>query len=233
MISFYDRAYMAERLCDLIAAQLELGVARSGRARLAVSGGSTPALLYDRLSRQALAWKNVSVHLVDERWTPPHSPGSNETFVRQTLLQNQAVDASFEGFWREGASPLVAGAQAHAALKDQDAMFDVVILGMGDDGHTASWFPHADGLAQALSEARDAPFACTVRAKPSAVAGDHLDRVTLSLRAVKSAKIICLMIQGESKKAAFNAAAVGGPFEDAPVRAILKARPDLWVAWAP
>ena len=108
--------------------------------------------------------------------------------------------------------------------------FDAVILGMGEDGHTASWFPRAFGLDRALgSDDR----VCAVRAEKSAVTGDEVDRMTLTLSAIRDATVIVLAIAGESKRLAFANASEAGPVEAMPVRAIMRARPDLWACWAP
>jgi 6-phosphogluconolactonase len=101
---------------------------------------------------------------------------------------------------------------------------------MGPDGHTASWFPYADGLGDALHSEK--PL-CAVDAQQSNVTGKHVRRMTLTLDAVKSARFIALMIAGEEKRNAYIKALEDGPVEAMPVRAILKARPDLWTVWAP
>jgi 6-phosphogluconolactonase len=109
--------------------------------------------------------------------------------------------------------------------------FDVVILGMGADGHTASWFPGADGLGAALDE--KAPDIVAVRAKQSLITGEHIDRLTLSLRAIRDARVIILLISGNEKRRAFERACGEGGVDEMPVRAIIRARPDMWVCWAP
>ncbi len=231
LIEFSSQPAMAVRLADLVALALDRAVAAQGLASLALSGGSTPAPLYQALAVRKIDWPNVAATLVDERLTPPSAPGSNETFIRTNFLKGEAARARFVGLWSDAPTLEAAGAEAASRVESVIRPFDVVVLGMGVDGHTASWFPHADGLVGAL--APNAPLAVAVRARASASAGEHLQRITLSLRAIKDARLIVLMITGADKRRAFDAARAAGPVEDAPVRAIFAARPDLWACWAP
>ena len=230
MIHFASREAMAARLADVIEAQLARALAETGDAQFALSGGSTPAALHRELAGRRLDWERVTATLVDERWVPPGAKGSNESFVRETLAIGAAEKVKVVGMWRDLASPAAALGEVEEAFAAGRRPFDVVLLGMGPDGHTASWFPHADGLDEALhSEAQ----LCAVTAKPSDVVGDFRQRMTLTLKAIADARFICLMIAGEAKRATFEEAAAGGDVETMPVRAILERRPDLWVAWAP
>jgi 6-phosphogluconolactonase len=229
-ISFASAAAMAARLADMIEAQLARAIAERGAASFAISGGSTPAGLYKALSARALDWSRVTAVLVDERWVAPGEEGSNETFIRKTLMQNQAAALNLVGLWSDAPTPAQGLATAAARLEGMSQPFDAVVLGMGPDGHTASWFPYADGLGDALHSEK--PL-CAVDAQQSNVTGKHVRRMTLTLDAVKSARFIALMIAGEEKRNAYIKALEDGPVEAMPVRAILKARPDLWTVWAP
>lgn len=231
LIVFGSREAMADRLAELVQAVVAGAVGERGEAALALSGGSTPALLYKRLSAtHPDLWSKADVTLVDERWTPPGADGSNETFIREALGVDENPPRRFLGLWSEAPAPEDGAAAASAQVAKLKSPLDVAILGMGDDGHTASWFPHAQGLEDALSHDEKVVH---VRAKPSAVTGDHLDRLTLTLGAVANAKLICLVLHGGSKRATFETVLEDGPIDDMPVRAILRARPDLWVCWAP
>src|SRR5690606_21759857 len=108
--------------------------------------------------------------------------------------------------------------------------FDVVILGLGPDGHTASWFPHAEGLSRALSEKR---HVVAIRTPDTPVAAGFRDRMTLTLQAVADARRILLLMSGADKREAYEKACGAGPVEEMPARAILRARPDIWACWAP
>lgn len=231
LIAFASREAMADRLADVIEAVLGRALAERGSAALAVSGGRTPAELYEALSHRKLDWRRVSAVLVDERWVPPGAEGSSETFVHGSLAQNEAAGLNLIGLWSDAPSPAVGLPAAAARLAQTAERFDAVVLGMGVDGHTASWFPHAAGLSEALRE--EGVRLAAVKARPSAVAGAHLERLTLTLDALKDARFICLLMNGLEKRATFDKALKEGPVEDMPVRAILRARPDLWASWAP
>ena len=222
LIEFASREAMAARIADLIEARLDSGGA------LAVSGGSTPKTLYEGLASRKLPWSEIDVVLVDERWVNASHPRSNEAFVRKAFAR--ANGAPITGLYNNANGPSDGVVDIATDLERIRIPFDAVILGMGDDGHTASWFPHAAGLETALSSNG---MVCAVRAKRSDITGEEVDRMTLTLAAIKDAKVIVLLLAGTSKRATFEEALRDGPVEDMPVRAILRARPDLWVCWAP
>jgi len=227
LIAFESGAAMAARLADLMGVALSCAVAERGLATMALSGGSTPEALYRGLAARDLDWPNIALTLVDERMTPPGSRGSNETFVRDTLLRKDAAAMRFAPLWSDTA-PAEAAAAAARRLADFPRPFDVVTLGVGTDGHTASFFPHAENLAAAL--APDAPAVVAVRAPEGGVAGVHRDRLTLALREIIAARLIILLASGAAKRAVLEAALAGA---DLPVRHVLAARPDVWVCWHP
>jgi 6-phosphogluconolactonase len=231
LIAFASSEAMAERLADVVAIALDRGVAAQGLATIALSGGATPAALYDGLSRKDVDWSNVASTLVDERWIAPSHPASNEGFIRRTLLRNRASAARFVGLWSTAPNTEAGAAVANDRIGGLVRPFEVVILGIGVDGHTASWFPHAQGLATALGDS--APAVAAVKAKKSAVTGDHVERLTLSLRAICDARLVILLMSGDDKRRAFAQACGEGAVDDMPVRAILRARPDIWACWAP
>lgn len=241
LIRFADRQAMASRVADLVAAALRAGMGAPGNgepgavtqpARLLVSGGSTPAALYRELANRTLAWADVAVGLVDERWVPPSADGSNEAFVRETLLTHKARAASFIGMWHDDATPLDAAADV-AHRYAGFARSDCIILGMGNDGHTASWFPRADGLDRALDDDAAAPLVTAVRAHESDITGAYLDRMTVTLKTVLGARLCILLLTGDEKKQVFESALDATSAAAMPVRALLAARKDLWVCWAP
>lgn len=227
LIRFEDAAAAAARIADLIALQLACGVAERGLATMALSGGSTPAPLYRALAERDADWPNIAATLVDERMTPPGSAGSNETFLRTTLLTGAAASIRFTPLFSH-ATPAAAAEAASRALQPLVRPFDIVVLGMGADGHTASFFPQADNLGAAMSPTASPVVA--IRARKSAATGEHLDRLTLALREIVAARRIVLLISGEEKRAIFERASTG---EDFPVSLVLRARPDIWACWHP
>jgi 6-phosphogluconolactonase len=200
-------------------------VARLG-ASLVVSGGTTPAALFDVLARREAPWKDVTVTLADERWVDPASPRSNEHLVRTRLLVEKAAAARFVPLKTAAARARDAQGAVNAAIAAIARPFDVMLLGLGDDGHTASLIPGADGLARALDTANPA----LVRA----VAPPGLEeRMTLTLRALLETRWIALLIQGAAKRAAYDKAMAGQDVAQAPVRAVLhQDRVPVSVFWA-
>ncbi len=220
---------MVEKLSDMLTGAIEA----KGKASLMVSGGSTPGLAYEALSRRELDWASIMVGLVDERWVDPSDPASNERLIRKTLLQNQASAATFLPMKTDDPVPSIAvdeiSASYTAALD-----FDAITLGMGPDGHTASWFPGAKGLSEAMSPA-GRQIVAAINADEAEVAGDHPLRMTLTANAINTASVACLLLFGEDKRRVFEAAAEGSFGETGlPVsQAIADLESRLHVYWGP
>lgn len=224
---FADKQQLADALADAVAADLKAGVAARGIAALAVSGGSTPARFFAALSqRDDVAWDKVAVTLVDERWVDETSERSNARLVRANLLQGRAALATFVPLYQGGDHPDAAGlARTNAALA-KVPVFDAAILGMGNDGHTASFFPGGDTLSEAL----------TVEGPVIAInaPGAGEPRVTLTLRRLLAAKALYVHIEGDEKVKTLEKALGDGPVEDMPVRAILReTKTPLTIFWCP
>jgi|SRR5690554_288862 len=200
-------------------------------ASFLVSGGSSPAPIYKRLSEADLAWDNIKIALVDERWVDFDHDKSNEAFIVKTLLQNGATNAKLVGMKNNAATPAEGLVQCEEAYQSLPSPFDVTVLGMGPDGHTASLFPHAEGLDEALSTKA---LCSAITAKQSAVTGDCVERMTLSLAGIVNSKHVLLLISGEEKLATYRAALADGDVADMPVRAILRQNDvPVTVYWAP
>lgn len=199
VLTIHDNAAsLAGKLAAAVAARLEAAIAERGRASLAVSGGRTPAAFFDALSRQEIAWDRVDVTLVDERFVAETSERSNARLVRERLLVNQAAAARFHPLWRDDRTVEAAAFHADGELYPLVRRLDVVVLGMGEDGHVASYFPDAAAYEK-LFLACDAVMA--VRA-PSA--GE--ERLTISPRLIANAGAIFLHFEGQAKKDLFDAA---------------------------
>lgn len=220
---------LAEGLAAGIAAVLAGGIATRGEAILAVSGGSTPKRLFQILSQAEIDWSRVSVLLVDERYVPATHERSNTRLVRENLLQNRASKARIEPFHLDGLDPNEAAERLSPHLRALARPFDVVVLGMGTDGHTASFFPGADRLAQALDPAGSEPV-IAIEAP-----GADEPRLTLTLPWLADARLLALHIEGEEKRRVLERALEDGAAEELPVRAVLRAERDepLQVFWAP
>ena len=217
---FTDGGALALAFADWSADILHQAIAARGAALLAVSGGATPARYFLALSKCPLDWSRISITLVDERRVPDDSARSNARLVRAQLLQNRAVAASFVPLAdsRLTAEQELISAQARIATLPLPA--DLVVLGMGEDGHTASWFPHAQGLAEAMDPAARALVA------PITPPGALEPRLTLTGRIILRARKLALQIEGPAKIATLKRALELGPVEDMPIRAPLRQSTD-------
>ena len=210
----------AAEIGDALRADIEL----RGNARLLLSGGTTPAPVYQALAELPLDWTKLEVGLVDERWLSPQDSDSNAYLVRQSFLE-RAEGARFEPLVRVG-KPLqdcVHAANLHAQHAPAACM---AVLGMGGDGHTASFFPDADNLPALLD-----PASQRIVLPVHAPSGGE-PRLTLSMARIIAAGFIALHIEGEDKLTAFENAM--GPGKHKPIRAVIDASPKpVEVFWAP
>lgn len=215
--AFRDAAELDRALARHVAVRLVLGIAARGVATLAVSGGRTPVGFFEELSREPLAWSRVSVTLADERWVDPEHPDSNERLVRTHLLKNAAAAARFVPLKNAAATPEAGAGAAAAALHELPLPFEVAVLGMGEDGHTASLFPGAAELAAGLGAAASP---CLAVNPPEAA---H-PRLSLTLGALLNSHHIVVQIAGEAKLGVIRRAFQAGPAAELPIRAIIHQR---------
>jgi 6-phosphogluconolactonase len=227
--SYTSSEDLAEALAAGVAAVLAGAIATRGAATLAVSGGSTPKRFFERLAETEIDWGCVTVTLVDERWVPETDERSNAAMVRRHLLTGHAAKAQFLPFYLEAPAPEDVADELRMRFLRLARPFDVTVLGMGADGHTASFFPGADHLDRAIDPDTDEPVAL-IRA-PAAVE----PRVTLTLPLIVDTRFLALHIEGDEKLAVYEAALQPGPVDKMPVRAVLRAPRDelLAVFWAP
>ena len=220
------RDELASALAAATAGRLAKAIAERGTALLAVSGGTTPAKFFAALSVETIDWEKVTVTLVDERFVPTASPRSNAALVAANLLQNRAAAASFVPLYHEAEGIEAAAALADGALRKLAWPLDAAVLGMGNDGHTASFFPDASNLAQLLEPAASE----TVLPVHAPSAGEP--RLTLPMARIVAARFLALHIEGAEKRISFEAAMETGATK--PIRVVIDASPrPVEVFWAP
>ncbi len=223
-----DGAAAAGALAQRIAAALATGIGARGRASLVVSGGQSPILLFESLRSRSIDWSRVFITLADERWVPLSDAASNEKSVRDHLCKEAAAGATFVGLKNDAATPQLGAAAAWERIAALPRPFDVVVLGMGDDGHTASLFPGSPDLATALDTA--APPGCIGMLSPGAPQA----RLSLNLSALLDSRQLFLLLNGAAKWQVYAAASGPGPAEAMPVRTVLRQqRTPLDVIWSP
>jgi 6-phosphogluconolactonase len=213
-------AAAAQRISDA----LQRGIAERRAGCAALSGGSTPGPAYTLLAKQSLDWSKVTFALVDERAAPPDDPASNEGLLRRTLAPALAHGATL--------APLYAATPAAPQIADTlyaPLTVDIALMGMGEDGHTASWFPNGLGLTEALDpDSRRIVIQTFAKNAPGSAV-----RFTLTRAAIMRARSVVLLITGENKRDVLERA-LSGPIEDMPVAALFtdpSRQPE--VIWAP
>ena len=216
---------LAVSLAKNIAEQLTQALMIRPRASLAVSGGRTPLAMLEQLSLEGVDWHRVDITLADERWVDEQSSASNGALVRSSLLQNNAKSATFFPLFNAHESPHLGQKHCQTQLQGMSWPLDVLVLGMGNDGHTASLFPQCPQLHQALS----APVSqqCIDTQAPVA----PTQRMTLTGPTLTNARHKHLHIEGSEKHRVLQQAmALADPFK-MPIFALLKT--PLTIHWCP
>lgn len=219
---FGEQNQLVSELANVIQSEIKLSIEKNGRAIVAVSGGSTPKPLFIELAQRDIDWAKVIITLVDERWVSSEHPLSNAAFLDKHLLSALPSAVSFVSLYHDAVdceSSLqfvlehyceVTGSSIHSP-----APFDVVILGMGNDGHTASFFPDAENIAD-LVDPNSAQFlhSCT---SPTT----QVPRVTWSLSQLLSTQKLILHIVGEAKNTVFQTALKDSDAIELPIRSVI------------
>ena len=228
MHAFANGAELAGKLADKVAETLSAAIATRGSASIAVSGGSTPKAFFQALSSRSIDWDKVTVTLVDERFVPADNPRSNHLLVQENLLKDKAAAARFLPLYQAAASVEEAAVIATEETKAIGHPFDVAILGMGNDGHTASFFPGGSNLNTALDPNTPRGI-ITMEAE-----GAGEPRLTFTFSSLQDARLLVLHIEGEGKKDVLAKAEAAGEETEMPIRAMLRrAASPVEIYWAP
>ena len=227
MNEFISREALDSKLSDEVASILAEAVRLKGKASIAVSGGSTPKGFFKALSQVDLPWDKITITLADERWVNIDSDASNTRLVHENLLQNKAKNAKFFHLKQGKELSVETLEDLNLAAKTALLPLDVLILGMGEDGHTASLFPCSDEIISALDiNNPNALMAVVPKTAPHT-------RITFSFASLITSNNTFLHISGNAKKDVLNKALAGNDKFVMPIRAFLQ-QPDLntQVYWA-
>ncbi|OEY71030.1 6-phosphogluconolactonase [Rheinheimera salexigens] len=217
---FADSAALNKQFAAQLVEILQQAISQRGEAILVVSGGRTPQALFQQLSQADLAWDKVTITLADDRWLADDQADSNERLVKASLLQNRAANAKFISLYAKADSAFT-GVTAVLPRIAVLPTFDAVILGMGEDGHTASLFPCSEQINEGLAE--DAPAVLAV--KPSTA---PYERISLSKSRLENTRHLFLHLVGAGKKTVLDQAMADNDVKSMPIRAFLQ-HPQLTV----
>ncbi len=210
-LTFANRCDQAAALATVVASDLGVVIAARGRASLAVPGGTTPTAFLQALSQAQLDWSSVHVTLTDERCLPRTSARSNQKLLSENLLRNRAAAAHFLPLYGEDLDH----DQVASRLERELLPLDVCVVGMGEDGHTASLFPGAEGLEEALADTAPPLLKLTAPGAPE-------PRVSLSAAVLRQVRKAYVLIVGTAKQVALQRALAEGPTAEAPIRVVLR-----------
>jgi 6-phosphogluconolactonase len=218
---------LASSLAQSIAADLRVAIAARGKASLVVSGGRTPAVMFAVLGQYELAWNKVWITLTDERWVDAHHADSNEAMLHRTLLQQHAAAAHLVPLKNAATTAKEGEAESGKNINAMPRPFDVVVLGMGDDGHFASLFPQAPQLSHGLDLANK-NFCIAV----DPITAPHA-RMSLTLATLLASRRIVIQLLGEGKWQVYQRALQAGEATELPIRAVLnQTKTAVEVYWA-
>lgn len=229
-----DAQSLAENLAGELAVHINDAIRKNGNAVIAFSGGSTPKPMFQALAEHDIEWAKVVITLVDERWVPESHALSNAAFLKQYLLDLLPAETRFVPLYQavqtvEASYPLVLVDYCNAtgSQVSDPRPFDIVVLGMGGDGHTASFFPDADNVAELVAINNTQPLLTCQ--SPST----QVERITWSLPVLLNTSFLALHFTGSGKLSVFDQAVDGGEVGELPIRcAIFQNRIPLHVYYA-
>ena len=233
---FADRDALITQLATDCRQYLQQALERRGTASLMVSGGSSPAPVYELLSTSDQDWPNIHIALVDERWVDNQHSASNEALIYRTLLINKAEQAVFTGMKNSADSAQTGCTDTETLYRGIPLPYTVTILGMGNDGHTASLFPHARGLNLAL-QVDSEQLTAAITAEQSNVTGPNTERMTMTLAGLMKSERLVILLIGDEKLSVFRTAMSDlsdSGVADMPIRAVLQqSQTPVELYWAP
>ena len=217
-----DRAGASQAAAAFLSNQLSQAVLERGKALCALSGGTSPIVAYNKLRDRNLPWEHIKVTLTDERLVPVTHPDSNAGMLLRELLIGDASAANFISLYR--GTHLFP--QTESDLRSLSKPYDVVLLGMGEDGHVASLFPNAPGLAEKLQSTNASELAVTTH--------QEAVRITLTPHELLNARHIALLFFGSAKRDVYDKALAGDDVVELPVRFVLNQdKVPVTLFWAP
>ena len=225
--NFDTRQQLDLALADKVSGILQQAISQKGKASIAVSGGSTPKGFFKVLSNKNIDWDKVTITLADERWVDINSDDSNTRLVHENLLQNKAAAAKF--FHLKQGQDLCDQTLADLNIAANSTLLplDVLILGMGEDGHTASLFPCSAQIKQALDINNNNAL---IKVEPTTA--PH-QRITFSFASLSQSENTFLHLCGDNKKQVLAKAHNGDDVFDMPIRKFLQAdNIDTQVYWS-
>ncbi len=197
---FENREALFGDLHAEIVKRLSLAIENNGVASMLLSGGTTPGPLYRALSETDIDWDKAWFSATDERWVEPDHKDSNEKLIRDNLLKNHAAKAHYIGLKSNHQTPQLGQSDTEEKFSKLPVPFDIVLLGMGEDGHVASLFPNSTDTTVALDES-NGQFCHTIHRD-----GNDVDRMTVTLKGLKTSKKIILLFNGNTKLQVYNKA---------------------------
>lgn len=214
--NFDTREQLDLALADKVSEILQQAIKLKGKASLAVSGGSTPKGFFKALSNKNIDWKKVTITLADERWVDINSDDSNTRLVHKYLLQNNASAAKFFHLKQGEILCEQTLADLNVAANNTLLPLDILTLGMGEDGHTASLFPCSSQIRQALDINNESAL---MKVEPTTA---PYKRITFSFSSLSQSKNIFLHLCGDNKKQVLDKALNGDDVFDMPIRKFLQ-----------
>lgn len=193
-----DKASLIDRSLEVVSTKLKSSIAAKDRCAIALAGGSTPKPLYEALATQSLPWEKIHIFWGDERYVSPTHRDSNQLMARQAWLDLVDFPAAnihpmptAAGDPQEDAKKYEAEVRDFFQTESEVPVFDVILLGMGDDGHTASLFPNTDVLTES-----DRLIGVGNK--------DGQPRLTFTVPLINQADCVLFVVAGENKRPALQ-----------------------------